>query len=285
MAMKILQGKNAFVTGAANGIGLGICRALARAGVNVGMADVEAATLESAVESIRALGVRAEPFVVDVSDFAAMKDAAARHAALFGKNHILINNAGVTVGGRPMWEIPEEEWQWILAVNSFGPLNGVRAFLPAMLAHGEEGHVVSTASIGGLQVHRDIAYNGPYAMTKFSVVAFSEALERDLVHTSIGVSVFCPALVLTTLGGSAERRPERFGGPFERHGTNLGGNQIMPPISTDEAGERVVFAIRHGEMYILTHFEVEEWLRRRHGRIEAAIDGLARFKAAERTRA
>jgi NAD(P)-dependent dehydrogenase (short-subunit alcohol dehydrogenase family) len=282
--MKILEGRNAFVTGAANGIGLGICRALARAGVNVGMADVEAATLERAVAEVRALGVRAEPFVVDVSDHGAMTAAAERHAALFGHNHILVGNAGVTVGGAPMWEIPDDQWQWIFAVNAFGPLNGVRAFLPGMLAHGEEGHVVSTASIGGLQVNRDIAYNGPYAMTKFSVVAFAEALERDLVDRPIGVSVFCPALVPTTLGRSATRRPARFGGPFERNGTNLGGDQILPPITIDEAGERVIFGIRHDEMYILTHFEAEEWLRRRHSRIEAAIDGLARFKAARRSR-
>jgi short-subunit dehydrogenase len=154
-----------------------------------------------------------------------------------------------------------------------------------MLAHGEEGHVVSTASIGGLQVNRDLAYNGPYAMTKYSVVAFSEALDRDLADSNIGVSVFCPALVLTTLGHSSTRRPERFGGPYERGNTHQGGNQTVPPISTDEAGERVVFGIRHNEMYILTHFEVEEWLERRHGRIMAAIDGLAKFKAAHKAKA
>lgn len=277
--MKILAGRNAFVTGAANGIGFGICRALAKAGVNVGMADVEATALETSVEAVRALGVKAEPFVVDVSDLDSMKAAAEAHASRFGRNHILINNAGVSMGGVPMWEIPDNQWQWIFAVNSFGPLNGVRAFLPAMLAHGEEGHVVSTASIGGLQVNRDLMYNGPYAMTKFSVVAFSEALDRDLMHSPIGVSVFCPALVLTTLGKSSTRRPERFGGPYERGQTNQGGNQTVPPISTDEAGERVVWGIRHNEMYILTHFEVEEWLRRRHGRIMAAVDGLAKFKA------
>ena len=117
------------------------------------------------------------------------------------------------MGPKPLWEVTPEQWEWIFGVNIFGVINGIRTLVPRMTKHGEAGHVVNTASIGGLQVNPKLR-NGSYAMTKYAVVAASEALALDLEGSNLGVSVLCPAMVATTLYASSQRRPERLGGPF-----------------------------------------------------------------------
>ena len=264
--MRELQGKFAFVTGAANGIGLGIARALARAGVNVALAD------------IADLGVRTVALPLDVSDSAAVEAAARRVEAEFGRIHICVNNAGVSLGRIPAYELTQQQWDWLLGVNLFGVVNGVRAFLPLIRSHGEEGHIVNTASIAGLQVN-PVLRNGSYAMTKYAVVAFSEALDLELEGSPIGVSVLCPALVRTTLAAAGTRRPERFGGPYDTSGAP-GAAALLDAAtmqSPDAVGERVVAAIRGREFFIFTHPEPREWLTRRHARIMAAFDDLDRY--------
>src|SRR5579883_3206961 len=212
--MKELRNKNAFVTGAASGIGLGICRALAREGVNVALADIEQEPLDKAVAEIAALGVRSFGMPLDVSDEAAVDRAAEKVATGFDGLHLLVNNAGVTFAGSPLLGVPQRQFDWIFGVNVFGALNCLRAFVPLIRKHGEGGHILNTASIGGLQVNPQLR-NGPYAMTKYAVVAMSETLALDLEGSGIGVSVFCPALVATNLMRSGNRRPERFGGRRE----------------------------------------------------------------------
>ncbi len=277
--MKDLRGTNAFVTGAANGIGLGICRALARAGVRVFMADIEIETLELATREVASIGPGATGARVDVSDLESVRHAAHLAGAAFGDIHILVNNAGVSAGASPIVDVEPNQWDWLFGVNVHGVLNGVRAFLPAMLAHGRPGHIVNTASIGGLQVN-PVLRNGSYATTKYAVVALSEAMRLDLEDTPIGVSVFCPALVLTTLDKSGTRRPDRFGGPQVQ--PELYGGQsaigIVPPVSADEAGERVVHGIRENEMFLFTHPQVRPWLEQRHDRLMQGFDSLARFQ-------
>jgi NAD(P)-dependent dehydrogenase (short-subunit alcohol dehydrogenase family) len=278
--MRDLKGATAFVTGAANGIGLGICRALARAGVTVCLADIESESLPAALEEIAALGPAPAGFQLDVSDPVAVREAAREAEARFGRVHILINNAGVSAGPAPIAEVAPDRWDWLFGVNVHGVLNGIRAFLPGMLTHGQPGHIVNTASIGGLQVN-PVMRNGSYAATKYAVVALSEALRFDLEETAIGVSVFCPALVHTTLDRSGNRRPARYGGPLETRpegGVGLAAITLVPPISTDEAGERVVHGIRENELFLLTHPEVRVWLEDRHQRLMAGFDSLARFK-------
>jgi NAD(P)-dependent dehydrogenase (short-subunit alcohol dehydrogenase family) len=212
--MRDFAGKNAFVTGAASGIGLGICRALARAGVNIALADIEQASLDQAVEEIARLGVTAFGVRLDVSDEEAVQRAAEQVAVSFAELHIVANNAGVAFAGSPLLGVSQQQLDWIFGVNVFGTLNWLRAFVPLIQWHGKGGHIVNTASIGGLQVN-PMLRNGPYAMTKYAVVAMSETLALDLEGTGIGVSVFCPALVATNLHQSAKRRPARFGGPYE----------------------------------------------------------------------
>jgi NAD(P)-dependent dehydrogenase (short-subunit alcohol dehydrogenase family) len=279
-----LAGKFAFVTGAANGIGLGIARALAREGVHVALADIERAEVERAAGEVAALGVRTLALPLDVSDRAAVEGAAREVQSHFGRVHICVNNAGVSLNRGPAHQIAPAQWDWLLGVNVFGAVNGVRAFLPLMQQNGEEGHIVNTASIAGLQVH-PVLRNGSYAMTKYAVVAFSEALEAELKGSKIGVSVLCPALVTTTINRSSRRRPERFGGPFTEDRVDISTLVTEQTAWTpDEVGDRVVHAIRNSEFFIFTHGVMREGLQRRHEQIMAAFDELARYEAQRKGR-
>jgi len=277
--MQVGPETNAFVTGAANGIGRGISRALARAGARVFLADIEAASLDEAMREVEAIRPGAARAAVDVTDADAVTRVAREAEAAFGEIHVLVNNAGVSAGRHKIADLEPEQWDWLFGVNVHGVLNGVRAFLPGMLAHGKPGHIVNTASIGGLQVN-PVLRNGSYAATKYAVVAISEALRLDLEHSKVGVSVFCPALVHTTLDQSGRRRPARFGGPREQAPV-YGGQEaisIVPAITADEAGDRVVHGIGENELFLFTHAEVRPWLEARHGRLMGGFDSLARFK-------
>jgi NAD(P)-dependent dehydrogenase (short-subunit alcohol dehydrogenase family) len=279
--MRALRGKTAFVTGAASGIGLGICRALARAGVDIALADIEPEPLDKAVAEIAGLGVRAFGVRLDVSDEAEVQRAAAEVESRVGALHILSNNAGVAFAGSPLLGVPQRQLDWIFGVNVFGTLYCCRAFVPLIQKHGEGGHVVNTASIGGLQVN-PLLRNGPYAMTKYAVVAMSETLALDLEGTGIGVSVFCPALVTTGLSKSAQRRPARFGGAYRPAGPTPAA-RVMPTnaISGDEAGERVRQAIEDDEFFVFTHPQTRAWIEDRHRRLMAGFDANDRYLAGQ----
>jgi NAD(P)-dependent dehydrogenase (short-subunit alcohol dehydrogenase family) len=276
------SGKTAFVTGAANGIGLGICRALARNGVNLVLADIEKSRLEAAREELAKFNVRTRAIEVDVSDAAAYERAADEAEAEFGNIHFLFNNAGIVMGPKPLWEVKPQEWDWIFGVNIFGVINGVRALVPRMKKHGEAGHIVNTASIAGLQVNPKLR-NGSYAMTKYAVVAASEALAFNLEGSNLGVSVLCPALVATTIYASAQRRPERLGGPLAQPETEAASAALFakgqPP---DDVGRRVLDAVAAGEFFIFTHEEPRAWIEKRHARLMAGFDSVERYNAKER---
>jgi len=274
------SGKTAFVTGAANGIGLGICRALARSGVNIVLADIEHAQLEIARRELATFNVRTRAIEVDVSDAAAFERAADQAEAEFGNIHFLFNNAGVTLGAMPLWEVTPAQWDWIFGVNVQGVINGIRILVPRLRRHSESGHVVNTASIGGLQVNPKLR-NGSYAMTKYAIVALSEALALDLEGSAIGASVLCPALVNTTLHASSQRRPARLGGPYERPGAEIARAWQSAGLSPDDVGRRVLDAIAHSEFFIFTHEEPRKWIEERHARLLAGFDSIARYNARE----
>jgi NAD(P)-dependent dehydrogenase (short-subunit alcohol dehydrogenase family) len=274
------SGKTAFVTGAANGIGLGICRALARNGVNLVLADIEQSALEKARSELSTFNVRTRAVEVDISDAATFERAADEAEREFGNIHFLFNNAGITMAPKPLWEITLAQWEWIFGVNIFGVINGIRALVPRMKGHGEAGHVVNTASIGGLQVNPKLR-NGSYAMTKYAVVAASEALALDLEGSHLGVSVLCPAIVATTLYASAQRRPERLGGPFGRPNTEHAKAFHAAGILPDDVGRRVLDAIAKNEFFIFTHEEPREWIEARHQRLMTGFDSIERYHAQE----
>lgn len=279
--MRDLQGRGAFVTGAANGIGRAIACALARAGADVMLADLDAAALEAARREVEGFGVRAQALLLDVSDRAAMLDAAARAEAALGRIHILVNNAGVSLGPVPVAELDDAQWDWILGVNLRGVANGIAAFLPRLRAHGEPAHIVNTASIGGLQVNPGLR-NGSYSATKYAVVALSETLALELVGSAIGVSVLCPAAVPTTLSRSAERRPARFGGPAAAapaHDVAARLRVTGQALDPDAVGRRVAHAIRNGEFFIFTHPHTRAWIEARHERLLQGFTQLDAFLA------
>jgi len=280
--MQDIAGKVAFVTGAANGIGLGICRALARAGAHVALADIQPEPLERARSEIAALGVRAIALPLDVSDADAVARAADSVEAAFGNVHIVCNNAGISLGNVSLLEMTPAQWNWIFGVNLFGVVNGVQVFVPRIQRHGEGGHIVNTASMAGLQVHPAIPGIGAYAMTKHGVIALSEALAMELQGSGIGLSVLCPAQVDTTLYDSGQRRPERFGGSYQRSDLDAARKRSAAGLSADAVGEHVVHAIRHDEYFIFTHPEARTRVEERHARMQAGFDAAARYTATRR---
>ncbi|MGH6924982.1 MAG: SDR family NAD(P)-dependent oxidoreductase [Propylenella sp.] len=279
--MDNLAGKTALVTGAGSGIGLGIARQLARAAVSVALADIRSDAAESAAAEIVAAGGRAIPLTVDVSDRADVERAADAVERAFGKLHIAVNNAGVAMHGVPLEKIAPADWDWVIGVNIYGVIHGIQTFVQRIRAHGEGGHIVNTASIGGLQVNPNF-HTSAYSMTKYAVVALSEALEQELEGSSIGVSVLCPAAVNTSIHLSGRSRPERLGGPTLRPENHFMGDIIKDGWAPDEVGVRVVEAILENEFFVFAQTEPREWIEKRHRRILAAFDRAAASQARRR---
>jgi len=205
--MELTAGKVAVVTGAASGIGLALAERFARAGLDVVLADVEQPALQAASEKIAGLGAKTLAVPTDVSDEAAVNALAAAAIDRFGAVHVVCNNAGVASHADP-WFGPLSAWKWVLGVNLWGVIHGIRAFLPVLAAQ-SEGHIVNTASVAGL-----IPGTGPiYDATKHAVVAISEDLYRamDVAMLPIGVSVLCPGWVRTSIAQADRNWPEKLG--------------------------------------------------------------------------
>ena len=274
-----LQGKTAIVTGAASGIGLGIAKALAGAGMNLVLADLRADGLNAARKDIEALGAKTACVTVDVSDPASVAAAGRAAEQAFGKLHVAVNNAGVAMHGTRLEDVGVDEWNWVIGVNVLGVINGIRAFVPMIRRHGEGGHVVNTASISGFFIRRG-RNQGAYSMTKYAVVALYEALasrryrldQRRLHDAGIGVSVLCPGAVDTHIFESAATRPDRFGGPYARPQQEAMRGAMGQGLAPEVVGQRVLQAIRQREFYVLTHPGERAAVKARHDRIEAAFD-------------
>ena len=207
-----ISGKTAIVTGAASGIGLGIATALAEAGANVVMADIQKDAVEQAAHGLSGTNKRVMPVRIDVTQEQSVLDALAEAERNFGKLHIACNNAGVPMHGTGMADVPPGDWQFVIGVNIWGIIHGIRHFVPAILRHGEEGHVVNTASVAGFQNRRG-TNQGPYSMSKYAALSLSEALEHELEGSNVGVSVLCPGPINTNIARGARNRPDHMGGP------------------------------------------------------------------------
>lgn len=276
--MKDLEGKTAFVTGAASGIGLAITTALAQAGVKVMMCDIEQEALDAAIADLRKTNADVEGVVADVSLKEQLQAAADATIDRFGKVHILVNNAGVGGGGNyDSWS--QAGWDWTMAVNVMGVVYGVEIFGPLIESHGEGGHIVSTASVAGL-----MSMSGaPYFVSKYGVVALSEGLRVELEPRGIGVSVLCPGIIRTRILESGRNLQSRFSGGVDE--------LFDPEDSNDEAaadfrarleagidpsyvGELVREGIEENWDYIVTDMEFEPVIRARFENIMAAYDRI-----------
>ena len=252
--MQDFEGRVAVITGGASGIGLGMARTFARAGMKVALLDRRKEALEAAVEDVRGLQASVIGVECDVSKDASVEAAAARVEAEFGRIDIACNNAGVLVFEKAVEDISLKEWDWSIGVNIYGVIHGIRAFLPRIRKHGQGGHIVNTASIGGFQVAAALR-TAAYATTKFAVVALTEGLRNDLAGTNIGVSVLAPAAVDTGIYRSPLQRGAEFGGP--ESGPDQTPDVIRAGLKPDQVGRRVLQAIRENEYYIFTHIETQ----------------------------
>jgi NAD(P)-dependent dehydrogenase (short-subunit alcohol dehydrogenase family) len=215
--MELTAGKVAVVTGAASGIGLAMAERFARAGLDVVLADIEQPALQAAEQKVADLGVKTLAVPTDVSDEAAVNALAAAAADRFGAVHVVCNNAGVASDADP-WFGPISAWRWVLGVNLWGVIHGIRAFLP-LLAAQRDSHIVNTASVAGLAPGTSPSYDA----TKHAVVAISEDLYRamKMVQLPVGVSVLCPGWVCTSIHQAKRNWPESLG-------------EVPPPAVTAE---------------------------------------------------
>ena len=271
--MQDISGKTAIVTGAASGIGLGIATALAEAGANVVMADIQKDAVEAAAHSLSGTNKRVMPVRIDVTTEESVIDALAEAERNFGKLHIACNNAGVPMHGTKLTDVPAADWQFVMGVNIWGIIHGIRHFVPAILKHGEEGHVVNTASVAGFQNRRGTD-QGPYSMSKYAALSLSEALEHELDGSNIGVSVLCPGPINTNFARGARNRPEHMCGPQIRATDEavLAERLATTGLDPKRVGERVVDAIRTKTFYAFVGAVPADVIKARHRRIEAALN-------------
>ena len=273
--MDQLVGKVAVVTGAASGIGRAMAERFAAEQMKVVLADVEVDALRHAEKELQDTGAEVLAVPTDVSDGDAVDALARATVDAFGAAHIVCNNAGVG-GGGPMQHLSTADWQWVLGVNLWGVIHGIRAFLPILLEQ-DEAHVVNTASMAGMTAG---PFMGPYNASKFAVVAISETLFKEMAAQGgkVGVSVLCPGWVNTNIGDSERNRPadlrttETWNATAESAAPGMRDmlRQMlatgMPPA---EVADRVFDAVRRRRFYILTHPEMKPAIE---SRMQAILD-------------
>ena len=262
--MKEFEGKTAIVTGAASGIGLGLAEKFAKERMQVVMADVEEEALNKAVEKLKKHQYRVMGISADVLIQESMKELFDKSIEAYGNIHILCNNAGIGAnsGNKPIREINKSDWDWSLGVNFYGVLHGLQTFVPHMIDHGEEGHIVTTVSLAGL-----LPGAGTYGVSKHAALALTQGLNRDLIarDSKINSSVLCPGFVNTNIMNSERNRPQHL----------VSNNQID---TNDQQLEIFNFLLKNGKepneiadivfkgikdniFYILTHPAWDESLR------------------------
>ena len=259
--MKAFTDKVAVITGAASGIGRAIADRCAREGMRVVLADIEAPALAQAEAELKGAGTDVLAVLTDVSQAADVEALARKTIDAYGAVHLLCNNAGVGTGSTA-WESTLNDWQWVIGVNLWGVLHGIRAFLPIMLDQDAEGHIVNTASIAGL-----ISWSpdAPYHLTKHAVVALSEKLYYDLAQRGAGVqvSVLCPGMVHTRIMDGERNRPPELQNdratiavtPEVLAAFEAQRQAIEAGMSPAKVADCVFQAIVDGRFYILTHPE------------------------------
>ena len=258
----------AVVTGGAGGIGSALARAFAARGAKIVLADLDAANLAVVAKHLEAGGAQVLGVATDVTKAESVEALAEATLRRFGAAHIVCNNAGIATFG-PIATSTRKDWEFTMNVNFWGVVNGVQSFVPRLIAQRQGGHVVNTASMAGLT---GMSWLGVYCASKFAVVGLTESLQRELRPHDIGVSVLCPMIVQTNINENSLRmRPEDLRNPDGVNLPQTGG--AAPPmvggtVLPEELARRVVRAIERKDLYILTHPEQREILKRRAQRID-----------------
>lgn len=256
--METLEGRVAVITGAASGIGLAMARRFAAEGMRLVLSDIEGDTLLAATATLPD-DAEVVTTVCDVSDAAQIEALKATALDAFGAVHVVCNNAGVG-GGGPMSEIDLDTWRWVLDVDLWSVIHGVRTFLPLLVEQGE-GHIVNTASVAGLF---SAPFMGPYNVAKYGVVALSETLsvELQMSNSPVGVSVLCPSWVRTNIATSVRNKPGADPADVDALGEVVQkfiDDGIDPAIVAD----KVCDAVKAGRFWILTHDDTPKAVERR----------------------
>ncbi|MGZ5934434.1 MAG: SDR family NAD(P)-dependent oxidoreductase [Rhizomicrobium sp.] len=268
--MKDVEGKVAFITGGASGIGLGMAKVFAGAGMKVVIADIRQDHLNEAMAHFSNTNLRVHPIKLDVTDRAAMAAAADEAERVYGNVHVVCNNAGINLFA-PMDECTYEDWDWVIGVNLGGVINGVRTFVPRIKAHGEGGQIVNTASMASFITGPGA---GIYTASKFAVRGLSESLRWNLAPHNIGVSVLCPGLVNSAIYESDKVRPKNLSqnvGPVDQ--AFMGRLADIHKVGMDpvEVGEKVLAGIRRNDLHIFPHPEFKDELREIFNEILSAL--------------
>jgi NAD(P)-dependent dehydrogenase (short-subunit alcohol dehydrogenase family) len=279
--MKEFKDRVAVITGGASGIGKGMAERFGQEGMKVVLADVEEEALKQAEAEFREKGVDVLAVQTDVSKAEQFENLAQQTLDAFGAVHVVCNNAGVAGAWGPTWMNTLDDWNWIMGVNLWGVVHGVRTFVPIMLEQGDEGHIVNTASLAGIMPGR-----GVYGVTKQAVVALSESLynELKLAGSKIGVSVLCPGWVNTNiidadrnrptdLARTADAIPEAQRELLETTVRNFLKSGLDPSAVADQVFE----AIRDDKLYIITHPEMDYIVKERFDNILARKNPVPRM--------
>ena len=271
--MSDIQGRVAFVTGGASGLGLSIARSLLKRGASVMLADRNAEGLERAVAELSSETNQVASVVCDVADASEIEKAAQATIDHFGKVHIVVNNAGVGLGGQP-GEIALQDWRWIVDINLMGVVHGVEVFTPLIQSHGEGGHIINTGSMAG---HVAPGGMGPYNATKYAVVGYSEGLKAELASHNIGVSVLCPGWVRTNIHTTGFGRPS--GGPTLEEAKDDPQFQEMDAVikgglDPDKVADWVAECVEANRLYIFTHEMMKIGIDMKYAQIQADYDAI-----------
>ena len=270
--MQQFAGKTAVVTGAASGMGLSMSRRFAAEGMNVVLADIEEAALRAQVAQLESEGCAVLGVTVDTMQRADVEQLRERAVDRFGNIHILCNNAGVTglddavgvIGGVNMtWDVPQNTWEWVMGVNFWGVLYGIQAFVPHMLAHGEAGHIVNTASLAGL-----LPGGSAYSVSKHAVLALTEGLYQQFEHlgANLSASALCPGVVRTNLHRAERNRPENLGARLMDVSAEMAetiDGFMATALDPEDIADQVFEAITERRCYILPHVDEDDSIRSR----------------------
>lgn len=275
--MREFTGKTAVVTGAASGMGLAFAQRFAAEGMNVVLADIEEEALHAEVTRLRQAERNVLGVVVNTMRREALEELRDQTIAEFGNVHILVNNAGVAGGEdvglradgsiRPAWEVPDSTWEWIMGVNFWGVLYGIQVFVPHMLAHGEDGHIVNTASLAGL-----MPGGGAYSVSKHAVLSLTEGLYQQfqMLGANLSASVLCPGFVNTNIGSAERNKPAEFGEASQRTAEQEAAIDMMLGGGMDpsQVADLVFDSIVEQRCYILPHPAWDDVVR---GRVEHVL--------------